>query len=296
MPELLGYLAHCVATVQEGQPGFDLASYRTDDGSWLPFAATGMRFFYGGFVCDPQQPGSTERLVPSRAIAERAVDHLQAQEYPATTLERLGDAATIDRLNLWDTKLTKPLQPYLDSMAASRPELAERIRGAHGRADLKKFAALVWKEGLSAQYAREAGGPVAVINTAPYERQTWFENERPAALGNGHTTRDDITYAGFTHAPLTAAEAAAGQKSQPLNAFTGPLTDRQADDYMTFPTAPAQPEQLEGLQTHANLEELYQHAVHTRDKTYASTPAAIARPPTPAPHPRYPPRPHRPTR
>ncbi|WP_163512511.1 hypothetical protein [Fodinicola acaciae] len=82
-------------------------------------------------------------------------------------------------------------------------------------------------------------GQVGVINTAPYEGRTWFQNERPAALSNGHTTRDDIAYIGFTHKPLSY-EQAKTQKSEPLPAFTGPMTDRQADAHISFPrTNPA---------------------------------------------------------
>jgi hypothetical protein len=295
--QLVDYLCASLTAVQQGRRGFDLSQFRTDEGKFVPFPTGGTRFFYGGPVSDPQAPGGSGPTVPSRVVAELAVEKLHSRGVPASTLEKLGDAAAVDRLNLWDDDLEVELRKPLAAAIENRPELAKQVRDESGKPSLKKFAALVWKEGLSAQYAREIDGPVGVINTAPFERQTWFENERPAALGNGHTTRDDITYAGFAFEPLSAAQLDKGQKSQPLPEFTGPLTDRAADAYITFPAASAEAEPVSrhGLQTHPNLEELYQRAVRTRDDICASTPTVRHKPATNyRTHPQYPP--NRPTR
>lgn len=284
--QLVNYLADCLEAVRTGQHGFDLSHVRTSNGEAETFPPGGIRFFYGGSVADPDDVEGGP-AASARAIAEEAVEHVRAAGHAATTLEQLGDASTIDRLNLWDDDLADELEDELATLAEERPALAEQIRDQKGNPDLQKLASLVWREGLSVQYAREADGQVGVINTAPFEGQTWFQNERPAALDNGHTTRDDIAYIGFTHAPLSRVDAANGQKSEPLPEFTGPMTDSQADPYITFPPPQTKPDDdvSLGYRTHADLEELLQHAITTRDNERATRPRpAVHRPST---HPQY---------
>lgn len=178
--DLLSWLVDGWERVQQGQPGFALAA-----------PALAVRVFAAGAV---------ER-VPARQVAEAVADHLnnpQLRPPVATvTLPQLADALTVDRLDLFAADgIEDELRRPLGRLLAGHPELAERLGG---NAHLGALAALVWREGLALQYAREAAGEVVFVAPAPYEGDSLFSGDLAELVRNGAVVQGDIGCLGFTH-------------------------------------------------------------------------------------------------
>lgn len=237
--ELVTFIAEAVAAVQRGDSGFNLSRVHTGADRYVELLPETTRVFYGGAVADPRDPVRTNTALPARNVAEKMSDLANNYGEPTVTLERLGDAAVIDTLNLWGDDTQQVLTLAFARLAAERPDLTRNWCDKRGDFDAQAFATSVWKEGLSTQYAREADGKVVVINTAPFEKQTWFTHERPALLANEKIDRDDIVYIGFTHHPLSwEAATVKQQRSEALNYPTGPMTDREAEAQIDFTGTP----------------------------------------------------------
>lgn len=237
LPDLVVYMAETSMRVQRGESGFDLSyryspddplgkkpASRLDDGT--------ARIFYAGRVRDPADPGNDKKECQSRPVAEQLAQALTNDQGRPITLEKVGEAGILDELAISnDLDMQRIFETALAEIAFERPDIAAAITGPDGTPNLGVFHSLVWKEGLSTQYAQEASGPIYVVNPMPYENQTWYTHERPTLLAKG-IDRKNIHYIGFTHQALTAQEKFAGKHSQPLPGLVGQLNDLQADKYI----------------------------------------------------------------
>ncbi|WP_163508858.1 hypothetical protein [Fodinicola acaciae] len=143
-------------------------------------------------------PAGDGPYVPAKHLAEAVADHLNnlLPPVPAVALTNLADAQLIDRLDLFapdgiEDELRRPLLRLLDE----RPELADRL----GRPQLAAFAALVWRDGVAKQYAREAGGEVVVVAPAPYEGESLIAVDLPELAASRAVVAAEIACLGFTH-------------------------------------------------------------------------------------------------